>query len=233
MKNPTSQSSGASQARLAGWLYLLVIPLGIFGGLYVPSQVTVSGDAAATAANLTTSASLYRLGIASELLASIDMLFVVLLLYGLLKVVSKPAAASMVMLVLVGASIAFISAVFELEALKVLGSTSGFPADQARSQMSLMLSLSGLAGMLAFIFWGLWLIPLGYLVFKSGFFPRVLGVLLVLAGVGYAFDSFATVLGSDLSIGLYTALGEIIFVLWLVIRGVDAVRWEERARAAA
>lgn len=227
------KSSAPFHARLAGWLYLLVIPLGIFGGLYVPSKLIVAGNAAATAANLTASESLFRLGIVSELLASIDMLFVVLLLYGLLKFVNKSMALLMVMLVVAGASIAMLSSIFQLQALKLLDGPTAFTTDQLHDLTSLLLGLYGRGGTIAFIFWGLWLIPLGYLVFKSGFFPRIFGVLLLLAGLGYAFDSLATVLGSSLSIGLYTALGEIAFVLWLAIRGVDAARWEERARSAA
>ncbi len=228
------KSSSSFQARLAGWLYLLVIPLGIFGGLYVPSKLIVSGDAAATAANLLASESLFRLGIVSELLASIDMLLVVLLLYGLLKFVNKNMALLMVMLVVVGASIAMLSKVFQFAPLMLAGNDlAGFSAEQVQSLITLFLGLYDRGGTIAFIFWGLWLFPLGWLVFNSGFFPRILGIFLMIAGFGYAFNSFANLLGYSLSIGLYSAIGEIIFILWLLIRGVNAEAWEKRAHESA
>lgn len=227
------KSSAPFHARLAGWLYLLVIPLGIFGGLYVPSKLIVSGDAAATAANLLASESLFRLGIVSELLASIDMLFVVLLLYGLLKFVNKSMALLMVMLVAAGASIAMLSKVFQFAPLMLAGSDpAGFTAGQVQALITLFLGLHNRGGNIAFIFWGLWLFPLGWLVVKSGFFPRIIGILLMIASFGYALNSFAILLGYSLGIGMFSALGEIVFILWLLIRGVNAERWEERARAS-
>jgi hypothetical protein len=89
--------------------------------------------------------------------------------------------------------------------------------------------LGNIGNDIAFIFWGFWLLPLGVLVFRSGFFPRLLGILLVLSCAGYVISSFAGLLGYSLEVGLYTAWGELIFILWLLVKGVNADKWRQRA----
>ena len=235
MTTRTAETSPLFLARLAGFLYLLVIPLGIFGSLYVPSKLIVAGDAATTAKNLIASEALFRLGVVSDLLAPIVLIFVVLALYELLKPVNKPIALLMVMFLLVGASIATLNKLNQFAALQLLSGADFlkvFTADQLQAFALLFLRLHNRGGTIAAIFWGLWLFPMGYLVFKSGFFPRILGVLLMIACFGYVIDSLATFLGYNINLGLFAALGEIAFIFWLLIKGVNVEQWKQHAATA-
>ncbi|MFQ5752385.1 MAG: DUF4386 domain-containing protein [bacterium] len=223
-------------ARLAGFLYLMVVPLGIFGLLYVPSRLIVSGDPATIAKNITASESLFRLGIVSNLLASIVMILVVLFLYRLLKPVNKNAALLMVILVLAAVPIAMLNELTQFASLQLLSGADYlmlFTTEQLQALAFLFLRLYIQGSSIAFIFWGLWLLPLGYLVFKSGFLPRILGILLMIACFGYLIDSFAIFLGYHTNIGLFTGWSEVIFLLWLLIKGVNVEQWEKRALEAA
>ncbi|HSL31103.1 MAG TPA: DUF4386 domain-containing protein [Anaerolineales bacterium] len=223
-------------ARLAGILYFLVIPLGIFGGLYVFSSLIVPEDPAATASNLMASESLFRLGIVSDMLAPIVMVLVASVLYRLLRPVSKTIALLMVSLVLVAASIAMLNKLNQFAALLLLSEAdylTVFTTEQLQALALLFLRLHSRGASIAFIFWGLWLFPLGYLVVRSGFFPRILGILLMVACCGYLIDSFASILGYSVNIGLFAAVGEVLFILWLLIKGVSAEQWHKRALEAA
>ena len=236
MTTRTAERSPVIYARLAGFLYLLTIPLGIFGGLYVASKLIVPGDAATTAQNIIASESLFRLGIVSNLLAPLVLILVVLVLYKLLKPVSKNMAALMVMFLLTGVAIAMLNELNQLAALLLLRGAdylTVFTTDQVQALALLFLRLYSQGSNIAFIFWGLWLLPLGYLVFKSSFLPRILGVLLMISCFGYLIGSFTTFLGYPVNIGLYTAWGEVLFILWLLIKGVNAKQWEKRAAESA
>ena len=223
-------------SRVAGFLYLMVIPLGIFGALYVPSRLIVSGDAATTATNIMASESLFRLGIVSYLLATIVMLLVVLVLYKLLKPVNKNMASIMVIFLLVGVPIAMLNRLNQFAALLLLNSAdylTVFTTEQLQALAFLFLRLSSRGSTITFIFWGLWLFPLGYLVFKSGFLPRILGVLLMIACFSFVIDSFAILLGFGEIIGPFASVGEVLFILWLLIKGVNAEQWEKLALESA
>lgn len=221
-------------ARLTGLLYLLLLPLGIFGTIYVPSVLVVPGEAAATANNILASESLYRLGIVSALLVQVVNIFVVLGLYKILKPVNRSMALLMVIFLLLGVPIAMLN---ELNLFAVLMLVNGvayataFTAQQLQSLAPLFLGLHQYGIQIAGIFWGLWLLPMGYLVFKSGFLPRILGILLVIGGVGYLIDSFAFFLVPELhlTVAQFTFLGEVLLPLWLLIKGVNVERWETRA----
>jgi hypothetical protein len=236
MTTRTAETSPFLIARVAGFLYLLVMPLGIFGALYVPSKLIVPGNAAATARNLVASESLFRLGIVSDLLAPIILILVVLALYQLLKPVNKTMALLMVMLVLAGAPISMLNKLNQFAAIQLLSGAdylAVFTQEQLQALALLFLRLHNQASTIGFIFWGLWLFPLGYLVFKSGFFPRILGILLMIACVGYLTDSFATFLGYTVNVGVFAALGEVLFILWLLIKGLNVDQWNKRALRSA
>lgn len=224
MTSRTADTSPLLIARLAGFLYLLVVPLGIFGSLYVPSRLIVSGDAATTADNLMASESLFRLGIVSDLLAPLVLILVVLLLYKLLKSVNKTMGLLMVSFVLVGASISILNKLNQFAALQLLSGADYlkvFTTEQLQALALLFLRLHDRGGTIAFIFWGLWLFPLGFLVFNSGFFPRMLGVLLMIACFGYVINSFAILLSYTVNVGMFAALAEVLFILWLLIKGIN------------
>jgi len=231
MTTRTAETSPLIIARVAGFLYLLVVPLGIFS-IYVSSRLTVPEDAATTASYITANELLFRLSIVSDILAPLVLILVVLFLYKLLKPVNQYMAWLMVIFLLLGVAIALLSKLNQFAALQLLSGADYlkvFTTEQLQALALLFLHLHDRGGTIAFIFWGLWLFPLGYLVFKSGFFPRILGVLLIMSGFGYVIDSFATFLGYEVNIGLFTAWGELLFILWLLITGVNTEKWEKRA----
>ena len=234
MTSRTAAVSPLRTARIAGFLYLLTVPLGIFTLLYVPSTLIVSGSAAGTAANIGAHESLFRLGIVSALIGSVIGILYVLMLYKLLRPVSRDIAVLMVVFALTGNPIAMLSELAQLGVLQLLSGAdylSAFTTAQLQSLAYLFGVLHTQGVNISFIFAGLWLLPLGYLVFRSGFLPRILGVLLAIGGLGYLTDVFAGFLfpDSNLKIGLLTGLAEIVFLLWLLVRGVDAEQWNRRA----
>jgi hypothetical protein len=224
-------------ARVAGLLYLTLVPLGFFT-LYVSSRLVVLGDAATTASNIMASESLFRLGIVSALLIQIVNIFVVLALYKLLKPVGQNMALLMVIFILLGAPIAMLNELNQFAVLFLLHGAdylAPFTAAQLRALMPLFLDLHQLGISIAGVFWGLWLFPMGYLVFKSGFIPRVLGVLLIIGCLGYLIESFAAFLfpNYEVNIALFTFWGEVLLPLWLLIKGVNVDQWKKHALASA
>ena len=227
--------------RVSAFLLLILSPLAVFGMIYVPSILIVPGDAAATARNIMASESLFRLGIASTLFSQLVGIFWVLVLYQLLKPVNKNMAVLMVILNLLIVPIAMLN---ELNQFAVLLLSSGadylrvFTPGQLHALISLFLNLHDYGIKIAGIFWGLWLFPYGFLVFKSGFLPRFIGVLLMIGCFGYLIQSFVGFLSPNLVV--YTALlsvitssGELLLPLWLLIKGVNVEQWEKRALASA
>jgi hypothetical protein len=230
-----------TRARVAAFLVLILGSLAVFGMVYVPSMLIVPGDAATTARNIMASESLFRLGIASTLLSQVVGIFWVLVLYQLLKPVNKNMAVLMVIFNLLIVPIAMLN---ELNQFAVLLLSSGadylrvFTPGQLHALVSLFLNLHDNGIKIAGIFWGLWLFPYGFLVFKSGFLPRILGVLLMIGCFGYLIQSFAGFLSPNLEV--YTALlsvitssGELLVPLWLLIKGVNVEQWKKRALASA
>ena len=228
-------------ARIAGFLYLLMAPFGFFGMLYVPSILIVPGDAAITANNIMASESLFRSAIVSTLMVQIINIFMVLSLYKLLKPVNKNHASLMVIFILIGAPIAMLN---ELNRFAALLLSSGadyltvFTADQLQALVPLFLDLHEQGITIAGIFWGLWLFPMGYLVFKSRYIPRILGIFLIIGGFGYLIDSFTFFLLPNFyatinQITQFTWYGELLLPLWLLIKGVNVEQWKKRALESA
>lgn len=231
-------SSINNTARAAGLLYLLLFPLGIFGIIYVPANLIVPGDVAATVSNLTASESLFRLSIVSALMVQVVNIAVVLVLYQLLKPVNKNIARLMVIFLLTAVPIAMLNELNQLAVLLLLNGTdylNVFTTEQLHALVSLFFDLHTHGIHIASIFWGLWLLPMGYLVFKSGFIPRILGILLIIGGFGYLVDFFALSLfpNHSMTISQFTFIGEILFPLWLLIRGVNVKAWQERTLEAS
>jgi hypothetical protein len=204
----------------------------------LPSVLIVPGDAATTANNVLASESLFRLGVVSALITQTVQILLVLALYKLLKPVNRNLALLMVIFILLGVPIAMLN---ELNHFVVLLLLSGadyltvFTADQLQALVPLLLDLHEHGIMIAHIFWGLWLLPMGYLIFKSGYIPRILGVLLIIGGFGCLID-FVTFLlfpDFDVTIAEFTFIGELLLPLWLLIKGVDVEQWEKRALESA
>jgi hypothetical protein len=218
-------------ARVAGLLYVLLAITGAFGIVIVPLNLIVRGDATATADRIRSSEPLFRLGIASELIAATTFIFLALALWRLFKGVSEEQASLMVTLVLVSVPISFLNVLNEIAAL-VLLSGPDFLAVFGKPQLDalalLFLGLHSQGFGLAAIFWGLWLLPLGVLVIGSGFAPRVLGFLVILAGIAYLADSFTSLLLPhyrplvSIVALFFEALGELSMIGWLLITGAKA-----------
>jgi hypothetical protein len=220
-------NSTKKTARLAGVLYLVNGVTGFFGIIYVPSRLIVSGNAAATANNILASERLFRVGIVSELICAAEFVFLLWVLYRLLAGVSRTHASLMVILGLVFVPIMCVNVLNEIAALTLLRGAdflSVFDKRQLEAMAMLFLDLHRYGYVVGWIF-GLWLFPFGVLVFKSGFLPRILGVLLIAACFGYLADSltplllpgYADIVGRFASIAL--TLGEPAIILWLLIRG--------------
>ena len=217
-------------ARLAGGLYLVVAVFAAFGNIYVPSVLLVRGDAAATSRNIMASEWLFRSGILSHLISQVVFIFLVLTLYRLLKTVSKDHTARMVVLALLGIPMAFFNEINHLAVLRLLSSADGgaFTPSQLQAQAMLFLEMRDSGILVTLVFWGLWLLPLGFVVFKSKFLPKLLGILLAISGAGYLFDSGMQLLFPGFAmISQYTFVGELLFPLWLLIKGVNVDRWQQ------
>ena len=224
-------------ARLAGALYLAVMPFAFFGLIYVPSVLLVPGDPAATSRNILASEWLFRSGTVSHLIGQTIFIFQVLALYRLLKPVNTNHALLMVILVLVGIPIAFLNEINHLAALRLLSSTDGgaFTSTQLHAQAMLFLDMRQYGVAVAHVFWGLWLLPLGLLVLRSGFLPRLLGGLLMIGGACHVIDAgtqllfpgVPTLSQFTLALAMLAAIGELLFALWLLIKGVNVARWQE------
>ena len=216
-------------ARLAGVLYLLV---GIFGGFaqgFVYPKIYVAGDAATTAANLIANSGLVRLGVVADFFDNVIWVFLGLTLFGLLKHVNKNAARAMVVLVAIGASITMLNAVFEFEGMRVATGAvnlGGFGAAGSNALALLLVDAQHYGLLIASIFFGLWLVPLGYLAYKSGWFPRALGVTLIVGGACYLIDMLAAFLLPDIGkaihgyVNIASAIAEIWMVGYLLVIGV-------------
>jgi Domain of unknown function (DUF4386) len=233
-----TNSSPLVQARVAGFLYLILyFPLNIFGFIYVSSRLIVPGDAVSTTSNIMASESLFRLGIVSTLMGQVVVLLVILTLYNLLKPVNKDVALLMLLFGLVAVPIGVLNE-FNLFAIPLLWNNPDHltlvTTNQLPALVSLLLNWHDAGVRVDEIFLGLWLVPMGYLVFKSGFLPRILGVLLVIVCVGYLIQDFSAFLLPDIKVNIImiTGWGELVFPLWLLIKGVNVELWKKRALAS-
>jgi uncharacterized protein DUF4386 len=214
-------------ARIAGWLYLVAALPAPFALLYIPGKLIVRGDAAATARNILASESLFRLGIAGELLNAAFFLLVPFALYQLLKEVSKSQASLMVTLFAVSVPMSFLNTLNSMAALTLLRGAdflSVFNQAQRESLAMLFLRLHSQGFIGLQVFWGLWLLPLGLLVYRSGFLPRIVGVLLMINCFAYVADSVVLLLWPSYAhsvsqITLAPKFGEFVMIFWLIIAG--------------
>jgi len=213
--------------RSAGLLYAIASIFGVFALLYVPSKLMVHGDAATTARNIAASETLFRLGIAGNLIGQALFVFVALALYDLLKPINQRQALAMLTLILVSIPIAFLNELNAIAALiLVRGGDFLARVDQPqREALAMMfLRLHGHGFDIAGIFWGLWLFPLGLLVYRSGFLPRILGVGLMVNCFAYPINSFTALVvpQCEAMVSRWTSplqFCELAFMLWLLVMG--------------
>lgn len=195
-------------------LYPIWAIVGIVGLLYVPSKLIVIENPILTAQNIENNEGLFRLGIASSLITQLLFIVVALLLYKFFESINKTQASLMAILALVSVPISMLNTLNRVAALQAL--------DQP-DQMMFYVNMNSEGITIASIFWGLWLFPLGYLVYKSGYFPKLIGIAAIIGGIGYTVGSFTKILTPEfhglIEICEYLTFGEIIWLLWLIIRG--------------
>jgi hypothetical protein len=214
-------------ARAAGWLYLLVVLTGPFVLLYVPGKLFVPADATATAGNILAHQSLFRAYIMVEFVSELLFVFLVLALYRLLKGVGQQLATIMAILVLIDAPLAFLSVANHMATLTFVrsaGFLAVFNEPQRNALALLILNFDKQGVLVSEAFWGLWLLPLGLLVYRSGFLPRLLGGWLIVNGLAYVTMSltgllFPQHLKTVSTIATPVLFGEVAFMLWLLIVG--------------
>lgn len=216
-------------SRIAGLIYLGVVLTGIFSLMYVPSKLINYDNAALTFQNLTTFETLFRFGIASGLLCYTFFLFLPLILYQLLKQVNENVAKLMVLLAIISVPMYFLNVQNELSALSLIRGSNyikGFSTAQIQSQILSYINQYDNGMRLIHIFSGLWLFPFGYLVFRSNFLPKILGILLMIGCFGYLINFFGRILiinypalGISSYVSMPASIGEIGTCLWLLIIG--------------
>ena len=241
LANRTADRSPRDMARLAGFLYLVIAVLSGFVHFYVPGELIVSGDATTTAHNIMASEGLFRVNIAAELVILLIEVVLSVLLYVLLKPASKTLSLVVMVSRLTMTTIHAINVLNNVIVLLLLGGAgylTVFAPDQLHALVMLFLDAYRYGFQIGIVFFALHTAVLGYAIFKSGYFPKVLGVLFMIAPLGYLIDSFALVLLANYKTGaVYFALpitiAEIAFPLWLLIKGVNVEQWNKRALASA
>ena len=218
-------------ARLAGVFYLIVVITGIFSLAYVPSTLIDWKDAAKTFQQIAGSQMLFRMSLVSSAICYVAFLILPFILYRLLHSVNEIAAKLMVILAVVSVPISMLNLQNKYAVLTLINGANylkNLDASQIQSQTMLLLENYDKGILILHIFWGLWLFPFGFLVYKSGFLPKILGILLMLGCCGYLvnfvgntlFDNFGGSLISNIA-SKPAALGEIGTCLWLLIRGIN------------
>lgn len=226
--------SPVATARTAGVLYLVIIVCGIFSEVFVRSALVVRGDADATAAAISAADGLYRLGFAADLVVFLCDVAVAILLYVLLRPVDRTLAGTAAGFQLVGTAIYGVNLLNSFTVLLIIdggGYLAVFAPDQLNALALLFLDIHKHGYDLGLVFFGLHCLVMGYLLYASGYFPRLLGVLMVLAGAGYLVGSFTLFLfpestGAVAPVYAAPLVGELALCAWLLVKGVRLDRWQ-------
>ena len=224
-------------ARIGGVLYLIIIAAGIYGEIFVRSKLIVSGDAAATAHNIISSQLLWRTGIAADLVMHVCDIPLMLVFYLLLKPVNKNLALLALLFnlvqtaVLVANKLNLVIALFPLSSADYLRS---FDPQQLYTLTYLSIRAHGYGFGIGLIFFGFTCLILGYLIFKSGYLPKVIGILMQIAGLCYLVNSFALILSPPFSDKIFPVIlvppfiAELSLCLWLIFKGINVPVWEKQ-----
>lgn len=227
-------NTNKNTARAAGFIYLIVVITGMFSLAYIPQRLIDWNNSRATFNNITNSPSLFRLGIYSSILCYVAFTFLPLFLYKLLRTVNESHARAMVILALLSVPLSFTNLQHKYAALTLTGNETflqNISVEDLQSKLMYSLYQYNDGTLLATVFWGLWLFPFGLLVYRSGFIPKFLGVLLMLGCVGYVVNFTGNTLlenYSEIRIGKYMsmlpALAEIGTCFWLLFFGLQIKR---------
>ena len=224
-------------ARAAAVLFLVTIVAGTFGELYVPSKLIVATDAAATARNVLTMNWMFRLGFASYLIEATCDIALGLIFYALLRPVQRDLSLLAAFFGLVSTALFAVGEIFYFAPASILSGADylkTFSPEQLNTVTLLSFRLyARIAGMFM-VFYGIAAILRGYLIYRSGYLPRALGVLLGIAGAGFVARTFTLVLAPAYSSELLLApmfLAMASLTGWLLVKGVDVAKWEAAARS--
>jgi len=228
-----AETSPRLMARVAGTLYLITILTGIFSAGYVSGRLVVSGDAAATAANILGHKGLFQLGFTVYLIEMACQIALTALFYDLLKPAGRSVSLVAAFLGLTGGIIKTLSRLFFIAPLFILGGAhylSVFSAEQLQALALLFLKVNDRGAGIALVFFGFYAFLTGYLIIKSTFLPRVLGVLSVFGGLGWLTFLYPP-LGSRLFpfLAIFAIVGAAFLIFWLLVKGVDEQRWHEQS----
>jgi len=230
-----AETSPRRKARITGVVYLLYFLTAVLAVFFMRG-IVVDSDAAATAHNILAHEPLFRLGLATSLIATALYIAVTGLFYGLFKPVNRSVSLLAAFFSLVGCAILALSHLFDLAPFVVLGSAqylSAFKVEQLQALTMMFLNFGAQTVNICFVFFGFYCLLIGYLIFRSAFLPRFLGVLMALAGLGwltFLSPPFANRLSPyNLVLGF---LAELSLMLWLLVMGVNVQRWKEQADAA-
>ena len=238
----TSKISPQVYARITGALYLIIIILGAGQEIFVRGRIIVPGDAAATAANLRAMESLWRFGIASEVFLGICNIVMALTLYVLLRPVSRDLALLATFFNLVATAVELAYSLQLVEALYPLGNAEylkAFTPEQLYALTNLAIRAHGNGFGMALLLFGCFFPIVGYLIYKSGYFPKTIGILYMIPGLSYLTSSFALILAPTFADRYYfvmagpALIGEAALCLWLLVRGVNVEQWKQRALSSA
>jgi len=230
-----------TKARLAGMLYLVIFVVAPFAFLIVPETIVVDGDAATTAANVIDSEGLFRAGMVAETIIIAAEIVLAGLLYGLLRPVSRPLSLAAAFARFGEAMVQAVNLFTSAIVLLVLGGTgylAVFEPEELDALATLFVEANAFGVMLWGLLFGFHLALLGYLVHRSGFWPRLLGVLLMVASLGYLAQSYGHIVSPDqdaffaVLVVILAVPGELGFTIWLLWKGIDADRWHQRNREA-
>ncbi|MFL6234554.1 MAG: DUF4386 domain-containing protein [Thermoanaerobaculia bacterium] len=236
MARPTVEASPQAYARIGGVLYLIIIVAGVLGEIFIRGRIIVSGDAMATANNIMASQSLWRLGIAGDLIMHVCDVPLMLIFYVLLRPVNRNLALLAVLFNLIQTAVMVANEILLLVPLFLLGGADYLKSVephqlQALAYVSIKANDYGFG--VGLIFFGFECLVLGYLIFRSGFLPRILGILMPIAGLSYLTNSFALLLAPAFAARLFpwillpAFIAEASVCLWLLVKGVNVARWEE------
>ena len=228
-------------ARVGGVLYLIIIAIGAVGEAVVRERVVVGGDAAATAANLRSMEGLWRLGVAGEVVLLSCAAALAVILYVLLRRVSREVALAALFFNLVSIAVEGAAALCLAAALLSVSNApylNALAPEQVQAMAMLAIGLHSIGFAIALVFFGIECVLLGYLIHRSGYMPRIIGALMAIAGVCYVVNSFAVLLSPPLAGLLFPAIllpalvAESSLALWLLVKGVNAERWDRQAGRA-